>query len=57
MSYTRKEFWVTVVIQNLVIQDKQCRKMAESFGQETILGISFDILSVEYRSKIKWNPD
>ena len=33
------------------IQDKQSRKIAGNFGQKTILGILFDIFSMEYRVK------
>ena len=57
MSYPRKLIQDTVVILNLGIQYKQCRKIAGNFGPETILGISFEICSMEYWAKLKWNPD
>ena len=46
-----------MVILDLEIQDQQCRKIVGKFGQETILGISFKISSMENRGKLKWNPD
>ena len=57
MSYPRKIFWGTVLILNLEIQDKQCRKMAGNFERESILGILFEIFSMEPCGKLKWNPD
>ena len=56
MIYPGKIFWVTVVILNLEIQDKHCRKIAGNFGRETILGISFLVCLMEYGGKLKWNP-
>ena len=46
-----------VVILELGIQDKKCRKIAGNFGREIILEISFEILLMEYRGKLKWNPN
>ena len=57
MSYPREIFWDAVMILNLEIQDNHCRKIAGKFGRETILRISFEILSMESRGKLKWNPD
>ena len=57
MSYPINIFWGTVVILNLEIQYKQCRKIAGNFGRETILGIFFDIFSMEYCGKLKGDPD
>ena len=51
-SDPRKIFWGRVVILNLVIQDKQRRKISGKFGQKTILGISFDIFSMESHMKL-----
>ena len=42
VSYPIQLCWGTVVILNLVIHDKQCRKMVGKFGQENMLGISFE---------------
>ena len=52
MIYPGKLFRGTAVIMNFGIQGKQCRKIAGKFGRETILGILFEIFSVEYRVKL-----
>ena len=53
MSYPGKLFLGTVAIMNLEIKDKQCGKIAGKIGREAILGILFEIFSMEYHGKLK----
>ena len=52
MSYPIKIFWGTVVILNFEFKIISVKKYLETFGQETIQGILFDIFSMESRVKL-----